>query len=419
MKTVSILGCGSRGTTYANAMGLKKDKFSIVSICDISADKLRLAKEKFNISNENLFDDEKVFLEKKRSDVLVIATQDKDHVRQCIRALELGYDILMEKPISPIKEELESLLEVYKNTDRTVMICHVLRYAPAFRKIKALLDEGKVGKLIRLESIEQVAYWHQAHSFVRGNWRNSEQTSPMIMQKCCHDLDLIQYYVNAECDSIYSVGDLSFFNEDNAPKDSASLCAECKYLDTCIYSAENLYIKRWKENGSQTLWPWDVIDNTRPLTEQSLRKAYQEGPYGRCVFKCDNNVVDNQMVAMKFTNGVKATLTMTAFTDKIGRIMIFHGALGEIELNESEGIIRVSEFGKETQIISIESLMEGIEKDAFAHGGGDALIVDTFYNAIEGIALSDTDLTKSIESHLMALTAEKSRLSGKEEKVHR
>ena len=324
----------------------------------------------------------------------------------------------MEKPISPIKEELERLLEVYKNTDRTVMICHVLRYAPAFRKIKSLLEEGRIGRLIRLESIEQVAYWHQAHSFVRGNWRNSEQTSPMIMQKCCHDLDLIQYYVNSECESIYSVGDLSFFNEENAPKDSASRCANCKYLDTCVYSAENLYIKRWKENGSQTLWPWDVIDSTRPLTESSLRKAYQEGPYGRCVFRCDNNVVDNQMVAMKFANGVKATLTMTAFTEKIGRIMTFHGTLGELELNESEGIIRISEFGKETQIISIESLMEGIEKDSFAHGGGDALIVDTFYNAIEGIAVSDTDLTKSVESHLMALTAEKSRLSGVEEKVH-
>ena len=419
MKTVSVLGCGSRGNIYAGAMLSKKDKFRITAFCDINADKLRLAKDKYGIDENCLYSDEQEFFSEKRSDVLVIATQDKDHVRQCLRALELGYDVLMEKPISPVREDLEKLLNAYKKTDRTVMVCHVLRYAPAFRKIKELLNGGVIGRLIRLESIEQVAYWHQAHSFVRGNWRNSEQTSPMIMQKCCHDFDLIQYYVGSKCDSVYSVGDLAFFKKENAPPDSAERCADCKYSDSCIYSAENLYVKRFKETGCKTVWPFDVVDLTRPITEDSLRNAYKTGNYGRCVFRCDNNVVDNQAVVMKFSNGVKATLTMTAFTANMGRIMTFHGTHGEIELNESQGYIRVSEFGKEERRISIEDLMKSVEKETMAHGGGDALIVDTFYNAIEGIAKSDTDLDKSVESHLIALAAEESRMVGAEVKVHR
>ena len=146
------------------------------------------------------------FLRKKRSDALVIATQDKDHVRMCIKALELGYDILLEKPISPSEEELYALLEANKKYQRKVIVCHVLRYAPAYLKVKEILDSGEIGNIVCIDWIEQVAYWHQAHSYVRGNWRKSEETSPMIMAKCCHDLDLLQYYANSKCETVYSTG---------------------------------------------------------------------------------------------------------------------------------------------------------------------------------------------------------------------
>ena len=426
--TVSILGCGSRGHyTYGKGMSLYcADKFRIVSVCDIDEEKIKLAQLDWEIPDENCFLDADEFLKEKRSDALVIATQDRDHVKMCIKALELGYDILLEKPISPVEEELYQLLEANKKYQRKVIVCHVLRYAPAFLKLKELLDSGVIGKLVCIDWLEQVAYWHQAHSFVRGNWRNDEETSPMIMQKCCHDLDLLQYYADSKCDTVYSMGGLSFFHRGNQPEGAADRCADCKYKYDCAYSAERLYIEKrrkdfdWAvdkpdvdETARQQGWPFNVVDLSRPITEESLRKAYENSQYGKCVFACDNNVVDNQMVMMQFANGVRANLTMTAFTALPGRKLTFHGTLGELEMDEENDYIRLSRYGHGTQMFSIKEILKEAIQDTFGHGGGDLMLVRDFYKALTGEGDLGTTLESSIESHLMALAAEKSRRTGK------
>lgn len=430
--TVSILGCGSRGHyTYGKSMFNMPDKFKIVSICDIDQAKIDLAIQDFGVAKENCFLDADEFLKEKRSDALVIATQDRDHVKMCIRALELGYDILLEKPISPIESELYELLKANEKYKRKVIVCHVLRYAPAFLKIKELLDGGEIGKVVCIDWIEQVAYWHQAHSFVRGNWRNFSETSPMIMQKCCHDLDLLQYYANSKCKTVYSVGDLSFFKKENQPEGAADRCGECKYKDECVYSAERLYVaKRRKdfdwafdkpdvdEEKRRQGWPFNVVDLSRPITEDSIRKAYESNGYGQCVFACDNNVVDNQTTVMQFENGIRATLTMTGFTALPGRKMTFHGTLGEVEMDEENDYIRFSRYGKGTQLFSIKEILKEAMNDDFGHGGGDLMMVKDFYKALCGDGELGTTLDKSIESHLIALTAEKSRITGKVYSVH-
>ncbi len=416
--TAAVIGCGSRGCIYGDCMRARKDMFEIVCICDTNEVKLENAQKMWDLPNDKLFLDETEFFKEKRAEVLVIATQDRDHVRMCKRALELGYDVLMEKPISPLKEELYSLLETQKKYGGEVVVCHVLRYAPAFLKIKEILDSGVIGRLVRIESIEQVCYWHQAHSFVRGNWRNDEETSPMIMQKYCHDFDLMQYYVSSKCDTVYSVGDLRFFNRANQPIGAADRCAECKYITECPYSAERLYIDRWKKDGKPEYgWPYNVVDTTIPNTEESIRKAYENGPYGRCVFACDNNVVDNQSVEMCFENGVKVTLTMTAFTKKMGRKMSFHGTLGEILFDDSEKKLKVFRFGEKETEYSISDLLK--DEDNLGHGGGDGRLVDDFYKILANGAVSGTSLDGSVESHLIALASEESRKTGKIIKVHK
>lgn len=432
--TVSILGCGSRGHyTYGKCMSEKfGDKFSILSVCDNDPEKLRLAQEDWGISEKNCFLDSDEFLKEKRSDALVIATQDRDHVKMCIRALELGYDILLEKPISPIEDELYELLEAYKKHKQKVIVCHVLRYAPAFLKLKEVLDSGEIGKVVCIDWIEQVTYWHQAHSFVRGNWRNDEETSPMIMQKCCHDLDLLQYYANSACKTVYSVGDVSFFKRENQPKDASDRCQTCKYIHDCVYSAERLYVKKrekdfdWAfdkpdvdDEARKQGWPFNVVDLTRPITEQSIRKAYESSNYGRCVFACDNNVVDNQTVVMQFENGIKANLTMTAFTALPGRKITFHGTLGELEMDEENDYIRISRYGHGTRFLSIKEICRLAVNDNFGHGGGDLMLVRDFYDALQGTGELGTTLERSIESHLMALAAEKSRKTGEVCYVHK
>ena len=431
--TVAILGCGSRGHyTYGKSMEGMPDKFKIVSVCDIDPAKIALAQKDWGIADENCFLDENEFLKEKRADALVIATQDRDHVRMCVRALELGYDILLEKPISPVEEELYELLEANKKYNRKVIVCHVLRYAPAFLKIKALLDSGEIGKVVCIDWIEQVAYWHQAHSFVRGNWRNSQETSPMIMQKCCHDLDLLQYYVDSKCKTVYSVGDTAFFNRANMPEGAAERCADCKYTNECAYSAERLYVDKRRKDfdwvkdkpdvdnyARQQGWPFNVVDLSRPITEESIRRAYENNQYGRCVFACDNNVVDNQTVVMKFENGITANLTMTGFTALPGRKMTFHGTLGEVEMDEESDYIRLSRYGKGTQFFSIKQLLKEAMNDTFGHGGGDLMMVRDFYKALAGDGELGTTLDKSIESHLIALAAEKSRITGAVCDVHK
>ena len=416
--TIAVIGCGSRGCVYGNCMYNRKEKFEVACVCDNDQIKLNNVQKMWKLSSDQLFIDEQEFFKKKRADVLVIATQDRDHVRMCSRALELGYNVLLEKPISPIKDELYTLLDTQEKYGGEVVVCHVLRYAPAFLKIKEILNSGIIGKLIRIESIEQVSYWHQAHSFVRGNWRNDQETSPMIMQKCCHDFDLMQYYVGEKCDTVYSVGDLKFFNKSNQPEGAADRCAECKYINDCPYSAEKLYIDRWKAEGKPEFgWPYNVVDSTMPNAEESIRKAYTNGQYGRCVFACDNNVVDNQSVEMRFKNGVNVTLIMTAFTEKMGRKMTFHGSLGEIIFDDSAKTLSVCRFGKDKKEYSVEELVK--DTDGLGHGGGDARLVDDFYNIIANGVASGTNLVRSVESHLIALAAEESRKTGTIVTVHK
>ena len=425
--TVSIIGCGSRGVdAYGKCLFEMKDKFQIVSVCDLNTRKIEIVQKAWGISQENCFYDEDEFFKEKRSDALVIATQDQDHVRMCVKALELGYDILLEKPISPSEDEVYKLLDAYKKYNRKVVVCHVLRYAPAFLKVKELLDAGEIGKLVCIDWIEQVAYWHQAHSYVRGNWRREDKTSPMIMAKCCHDLDLLQYYVDSTCESVYSVGDLTYFKKENQPQGAADRCKDCKYIHDCPYSAEKIYIGRWTKDPDwikdkpeihnevrRQGWPYNVVDLSRPISEESLRKAYENNDYGRCVFACDNDVVDNQTVLMKFKNGVTANLTMTGFTALPGRKMTFHGTLGEIEMDEENDYIRLSRYGKGTQFFAIKDLLKETFREDFGHGGGDVMLIKDFYKALVGDGCMGTTLEKSIESHLMAFAAEKSRRSGK------
>ncbi len=406
--TVAILGCGNRGAETYGKLLFREKNFTIVALCERDAERLAHYGRQFSVPEQSRFADEETFFEKRRADLLVIATMDADHVRQGIKALSLGYDLLLEKPISDKREELESLLAAQKEYGGKVVVCHVLRYAPAFVKTAQLLKEGKIGKLVAIQALEQVAYWHQAHSFVRGNWRSREETAPMILAKCCHDLDLLQYYAGSRAKSVSSVGDLVWFRPENAPEGAAARCTECRYIGTCPYSAERIYVDQWKKNGQlPAVWPQIQITSDYPLTEEKLERAIREGPYGRCAYRCDNDVVDHQLTEIVFENGVKATLTMTAFTAGIGRIMRFFGTLGEIVLNEEEDVVSYKPFGGEREDFRISALGE----IGSGHGGGDQGLVDTLYEVLCGRE-GETSLERSVESHLMAICAEESRLKG-------
>lgn len=410
--TVAILGVGSRGTNYGRIMQKNKEQFKIVALCDLFPAKLKAFGEEVGVDENQRFVDENEFFKEKRADLLVIGTQDADHVRHCLRAFEVGYDVLLEKPITDKKEEAEALLAAQKKYGCKALVCHVLRYAPAYVKIKELIDGGAIGKLIHIDALERVAYWHQGHSYVRGNWRTSKTATPMILAKCCHDLDYLQWYIGSKCTSVSSMGELRYFKSENAPEGATERCVTCPHGESCPYSAKNIYIKRWKNHRPARGWPFDVIAPA-PLTEEKLQKAIEEGPYGRCVFRCDNDVVDHQVTLMQFENGVQATLTMTAFTGAGGRFIRVYGSKADILYDGHTEKLTLHHFGEGEQPVEID-YRPPVSNEFSGHGGGDAALIAELAAMLNGGANLRTSLEASLESHLMGIAAEESRLKGGE-----
>ena len=404
--TVAILGVGARGgDIYGNLLAEQSGRFKITALCDLRTERLERFGKKFKVEKGALFTDEKEFFKRKRADLLVVATQDADHARHAEAGFSLGYDILLEKPVTDSKQACTDILVKQKETGRKALVCHVLRYAPAFLKTAELIDGGVIGKLVLINALERVSYWHQAHSYVRGNWRTEKESAPMILAKCCHDLDLLQFYAKSRCLNVSSVGGLTFFTESNAPEGSAARCTDCKYITSCPYSAQTIYVTNWEKKGKpEDAWPYNIVAEA-PLTKDKLIFAIQNGPYGRCVFRCDNDVTDHQIVTMQFENGVKAELTMTAFTAGGGRRYHFFGTYGDIVLEMANETITVNRFGKEPEVIDVSLLTE----NEYGHGGGDRFLIDTLYDVLEGKEVAATSLADSIESHLMGISAEESR----------
>jgi predicted dehydrogenase len=389
-------------------MQKESNHYELVSLCDLNQKRLSFGKDTFNVKEDNCFTSEDAFFKEKRGDLLVVSTQDRDHVGHAIKGLKLGYDILLEKPISGDKEEILSLIEAQKKYNHKIFVCHVLRYAPAFTKVKELIEGGTVGELVMIDAIENVEYRHQSHSYVRGNWRDSKVASPMILAKCCHDLDLLVWYANSPCDTLSSIGDLRHFKKENQPLGASNRCKDCNYKGACLFDAYKIYIE-------QQFWGRAMISDERPITDETLKSALDNGPYGRCVYDCDNNVVDNEITVIKFKNGVTANLRMTGFTAHAGRIMKFYGTRGQIDLDEMSGYITVMPFGQKDQRIEISSLIEGVN----GHGGGDDGLIHSLYENLISTKEGSTTLAVSVESHLMAFAAEESRLNnGSSFKIH-
>lgn len=409
--SVAIIGVGSRGgETYGRYFKEREDLFKINALCEIKKERLEKYQKEFEVDRNQCFTDEKEFFKEKRAEVCVVSTLDADHIRHALMAINLGYHLLLEKPITPNENELDVLLKAANEKHVKVLVCHVLRYTVAMQKIKELLDSNAIGRLISIDHLENVAYWHQAHSFVRGNWRNEKETAPMILAKCCHDLDLLQWFANSKCEAVSSFGALNYFNLDNKPKEATPRCSDCPLKKTCAYSAYNIYIEKWKKDGSPSnSWPYNVLSD-ESLTEEVLLKAIKEGPYGRCVFMCDNDVVDNQSVNILFKNGVTANLKMTGFNKYPGRFIHFFATNGEIIMDEQRGTITLRVFNKDDVVYNIRELTN----DTRGHGGGDIEMMKYLHKMLtenENETLA-TSLEDSIESHKIAFAAEKSRLNG-------
>ncbi len=411
MLEFALLGYGNRGMTYAAILG--EMGIPLRAVCDADTQKLENAKRLYSLQDSQLFCDEEAFFDAgKQADVLIVASWDAHHIRQTLRGMELGYDILLEKPIARTLEDCRLIEQTAERLGRRVFVCHVLRYAPFFSHLKNELDSGKYGKISTINLTENVGYEHHAHSYVRGNTRRSDTSTPMIISKCCHDLDLISWFMGERCTDVSSFGSLRYFTRENAPEGSAERCLDCKYIKTCPYSVEKHYIQQMIERGRPNWMCHVVIPNA---TVERMYEALKTTRWGLCAFKSDNNVVDHQVVNMQFEGGATAHLTMTAFSDRCYREIHVHGERGEIYGDMLENVLHCRIFGGEAFDIDLNA---EIDAAIGYHGGGDYHLLRAVVEYYEGkISPHITSVKQSMQSHYIGFAAEQSRLLGQTVKL--
>lgn len=393
--TAIVLGAGSRGATYAGYAKEFPESLQIVAVAEPRADRRDLLADALGVDKR--FGSWQELLSMPRmADCAFVCTLDDDHTEPAIKAMELGYHVLLEKPMSNNEEECRRIVQTAERTGRALAVCHVLRYTPFYMTLKSLIDRGEVGEITAVNQIENVGYWHQAHSFVRGNWRSTAETSPMLLQKSCHDMDILLWLVGRNCQRVQSFGSLRHFTPENAPEGAPARCTDgCPHAACCPYYAPRLYM-----DMGRTGWPVDVI--TTDLSEAGRRRALEEGPYGRCVYRCDNDVVDRQVVNLEFEGGAVATFTMTAFSADFSRQLKIFGTAGQITADMGTGQIVLHRFGQEKKTIPVDTASSG-------HGGGDYGILGDFLHILRHGGESRTSARVSLQSHLICFAAERSR----------
>lgn len=405
-----LIGAGMRGTIYTNEMLKFKDKFKVIGVAEPIESRRNIIKEKHNISDDMCFGGwEEILAKPKMADLAVICTMDDMHYEPAMKAIELGYNILLEKPVAPTAKECADIALAAEKKGVKVLVCHVLRYTPFFKKVKETVMDGTIGDIMSVIHVEAVGNIHQSHSYVRGNWHSEEETSPMLLAKCCHDLDIIQWILNEPCEKIQSFGKLTYFTPEYAPEGAPERCIDggCPIEDTCPYNSKKLYYDDKNNMWFRPACTKGISKGEIP-TDQEVMTALKTTDYGLCVYKAHNDVVDHQTVNMQFKSGANATLSMNAF-NRGGRYIRIFGTKGELSAHmDAEKIyIYTFEDKKHTEVPSVstdESILGG-------HGGGDAGLVYELYDYLGGNynGYCAADINISVKNHLIGFAAEKSR----------
>lgn len=412
-KKVIVVGCGSRGKTYADIMKSDfGDDFKVVACAEPIDDRRNYIQKEHSIPADMCFKSwEPIFERQKFADLVIIATMDRDHFAPAMAAIEKGYNLLLEKPIAATPEECRIIQKAAEKKGVFVLVCHVLRYTRFFMALKSIIDSGEIGKVMNIQAIECVGDVHQSHSFVRGNWGNSEKSSCMILQKTCHDMDILAWLIGKKCTEVHSFGSLSYFKRENAPKGSPEYCYQgCPVGDTCPYNAEKVYVDM--KYGGEGWLDFVATEKVAP-TKEDCMQAVRKTSYGKCVFKCDNNVVDHQTVNLKFGDDVYVDFAMSAFTEG-GRILRIMGTQGEIDAKMKGDQIKIFNFlTRETRKYDFDSAAVG-ENITGGHGGGDTGIIYALRDLMNGeISNSVCGVGESCDNHMISFAAEESRLTGK------
>lgn len=406
--TLLIVGAGNRGETYAGFALEHPERARVIGVAEPRAARRDRMVARHGLEDPNVFTDWKDMASRERfADAVVIATQDAMHTGPALAFVRKGYAVLLEKPMAPTLDECERIATAAAEEGVMFSVCHVLRYTPYTQQLKKVIEAGAIGEVVSMQHFEPVGWWHQAHSYVRGNWGNTARSSSMLLAKSCHDIDWMVYIMGVPARRVSSFGNLYHFRPDKAPPGAGERCLDCPVEPDCPYSAKRIYLDQFR--AGHTGWPVDVI--TDDLTEEGVIAALQYGPYGVCVYKCDNDVVDHQVVNMEFDTGRTASFVMTGFCKGGHRKTRIFGTHGQIE-GDGETIEVFSFVTEKTEVIDVNSSDASI---LGGHGGGDYGVMDAFISAVANNEWSYniSGPTETIESHRATFAAERARLENR------
>jgi predicted dehydrogenase len=397
VKKVAVIGAGNRGKDVYGNLIKKNDNLKISAVAEPQKSRREELAQAHNIPPKRRFKNwEDLLYEDRLADAVIISTGDKIHFNPLTSALKKGYKVLCEKPITDNFEELNILNNNYNDYADKVMVSHVLRYTPFFNKIKQLLSGHLIGDVRFINLIENIGFFHYAHSYVRGNWRNKKIGAPIILAKSCHDLDILYWLLESKVKRVYSDSSDRYFNKINDPLNAGQRCLKCGIESSCPYSAKKIYLR--EEKG----WPVSVITND--LSYEGRIEALRKSNYGKCVYKSDNDQLDVQSLLLKYENGISAHFSLTAFSEEMTRKINIFGSHGEIIGNLDKGIIEVRPFLSDNKTIEID--YKG------GHAGGDEKLIEAFEQFLyKDQRKNESDLISALESHFVALAAEKSRIN--------
>ncbi len=409
MVRYAIVGAGQRGAGYAEWIARYPERARVVAVAEPRAYQRETLASRHGARAFATW--RELAAEPRLADAVIVATQDADHVEPAAALAGKGYHVLVEKPLAPTPEQCVALVDAVTAAGVLFGVCHVMRYRPYTRLVKRLVDDGRIGEVMSVQHLEPVGHWHHAHSYVRGNWRRGDQASFMLLAKSGHDIDWLRHVVGRRIERVSSFGALNHFRRESQPAGAADRCLDCAVEPACPYSAKRIYLDMVR--SGRTSWPISVL--TDDVTEAGVTTALREGPYGRCVYACDNDVVDHQVVAMEFRGGATATFTMTAFTPSGDRRTQIFGTHGYLDGNGTT--VELHDFlTGATETLTAPT--GGFDTEE-GHAGGDAGLMDAFTRAVE--TGDETHIlsgpTESLESHLAVFAAERARLEGTVERV--
>jgi predicted dehydrogenase len=441
-----LIGAGNRGAqVYAQYALRHPDQLRFTAVAEPDPERRARFAAEHNIPPEQMHESwEPLFEQRQMANAALICTQDDQHTQPALAALSAGYHVLLEKPMATREEECRQLVEASETADRQLHICHVLRHTRHFQTLRQIIQSGVLGQIMHVAHSENVAWWHMAHSYVRGNWCKRSESSPMILAKCCHDFDILLWLLDRGCLNLSSNGSLAHFRPENAPARSAARCLDCQAAPDCPYDAAYIYlemipfwenfaasargfnraaVKTWLKSPGVVKaaarvypplrqltdyqgWPLNVL--TPDPSPENIKAALVKGPYGRCVYRCDNDVVDHQVVNMCFEDEISVTLTMQGFSHYEHRSTRIEGsrALLTAEFGTGGARIVIDEHRDEHH-----SVYDTTTQNPSGHGGGDDGLMAAFLASVrDGSGQAVTTARQALESHLMAFAAERARL---------